>query len=164
LIVGRQRTTGEGQNAFGSYIRVTVKHKPSSVDHQFRADFELGRISPENFDHRAHVRLAYVCLAGQDADKALAMIRTGLVAFLQHHGVDPSKYHETMTRAWVLAVRHFMEVSPGAESADEFIDANPALMDAKIMLTHYSADLLFSAEARARFVEPDLQAIPEHDR
>lgn len=92
------------------------------------------------------------------------MIRTGLLAFLQHHGVDPSKYHETMTRAWVIAMRHFMEVSPGAESADEFIDANPTLMDAKIMLTHYSADLIFSAEAQARFVEPDLQAIPEHDR
>jgi hypothetical protein len=141
-----------------------MKHKLSSQDQDFRADFEAGRISPESFDHRAHVRLAYVYLAEQDVDSALAIIRTGLLAFLQHHEIDPSKYHETMTRAWVLAVRHFMEVSPGADNADGFIDANPALMDAKIMLTHYSADLLFSAEARAHFVDPDLKEIPGYDR
>jgi hypothetical protein len=52
---------------------------------------------------------------------------------------------------------------PPAASADQFIDANPILLDATIMMTHYSAGLLFPAEARARFVEPDLQAIPRHD-
>jgi hypothetical protein len=31
------------------------------------------------------------------------------------------------------------------------------------MLTHYSAEVLFSPEARARFVEPDLEKIPRHD-
>jgi len=36
------------------------------------------------------------------------------------------------------------------------------LLDSKIMLTHYSADLLFSDEARARFVEPNLDPIPRH--
>jgi len=32
------------------------------------------------------------------------------------------------------------------------------------MLTHYSAGLLFSADARARFVDPDLEEIPRHER
>jgi hypothetical protein len=31
------------------------------------------------------------------------------------------------------------------------------------MLTHYSAQLLFSDGARARFVEPDLDQIPRHE-
>jgi len=30
------------------------------------------------------------------------------------------------------------------------------------MLTHYSAELLFSPEARAGFVEPNLDPIPRH--
>jgi hypothetical protein len=30
------------------------------------------------------------------------------------------------------------------------------------MMTHYSAGLLFSDEARARFLEPDLGDIPRH--
>ena len=33
-------------------------------------------------------------------------------------------------------------------SADDFIERNPQLLDTKIMLTHYSADLLFSDQAR----------------
>ncbi|MFT5516394.1 MAG: hypothetical protein ACI80V_002526 [Rhodothermales bacterium] len=31
------------------------------------------------------------------------------------------------------------------------------------MLTHYSAQLLFSDEARAAFVEPDLHPIPTYE-
>jgi hypothetical protein len=40
--------------------------------------------------------------------------------------------------------------------------ANPALLDSKIMLTHYSATVLFSAEARGEFVEPDISPIPRY--
>lgn len=42
---------------------------------------------------------------------------------------------------------------------DAFTAANPMLLDAKVMLTHYSTNLLVSPEARARFVEPDVQRI-----
>ena len=135
----------------------------SADDRTFRADFEAGRIAPASFDHRSHVRLAYVYLAEHGTEGAVERVRGALHGFLKHHGIEPSKYHETMTRAWVLAVRHFMAKTPAAASADAFIDANPMLLDSRIMLTHYSADLLFSPEARARFVEPDLDAIPRYE-
>lgn len=115
------------------------------------------------FDHRAHVRLAYTYLAETDADTATSRMRTALLDFLRHHGIPITKYHETMTRAWILAVRHFMETSPGSGSADAFIESNPRLLDARIMMTHYSTQLLFSDEARAEFVEPDLGPIPRHE-
>jgi hypothetical protein len=140
-----------------------AKHSSSDDDRRFRDDFESGVIEPAKFDHRAHVRLAYAYLVDADADTAAARMRAALLAFLRHHGIDPSKYHETMTRAWILAVRHFMEISAPAASADAFIERNPMLLDSKIMLTHYSATLLFSDEARARFVEPDLGPIPRHE-
>jgi hypothetical protein len=35
-----------------------------------------------------------------------------------------------------------------------------AELDSKIMLTHYSAAVLFSADARAAFVQPDVDPIP----
>jgi hypothetical protein len=135
----------------------------SADDAQFLSGLESCTYAPDRFDHRAHVRLAYVCLVGSDPDAALERIRSALKAFLVHLSEDGSKYHETITRAWILAVRHFMEVSQASASADEFIDANPALLDRKIMMTHYSAELLFSDEARARFIEPDLGEIPRHD-
>ena len=136
----------------------------SDSDRTFRDDFEAGRVTPDQFDHRAHVRLAYVYLTEGGVETAAEAMRNALLAFLERHAIDPAKYHETLTRSWILAVRHFMERSPAAPSADGFIAANPALLDTKIMLTHYSASLLFSSEARAQFVEPDLEAIPRHER
>jgi hypothetical protein len=140
-----------------------AKHSLSAEDLRFRDDFEACLVPAAQFDHRAHVRLAYTYLAGNDADTALAAMRAALLAFLRHNGIDPSKYHETMTRAWILAVRHFMEISGASTSAGTFIDNNQTLLDTKIMLTHYSAGLLFSPEARSQFVEPDLGPIPRHE-
>lgn len=140
-----------------------MTHYLSDGDRQFREEFESGAIQPAEFDHRAHVRAAYVYLADRDTTTAIAAMRSALRGYLRHHGIDPSKYHETMTMAWILAVRHFMEKTPNAVSADQFIDSNPSLLDSKIMLTHYSAELLFSPEARAQFVEPDLERIPVYD-
>jgi len=139
---------------------VQVKHSTSGDDERFRDAFANGAITPAQFDHRAHVRLAYVLLVGEGVDAAADRMRSALLDFLGVHGIDPAKYHETITRAWILAVRHFMDRTGPSASADEFIALNPILLDSKIMLTHYSADLLFSPEARARFVEPDLQQIP----
>lgn len=140
-----------------------MSHLSSEADKNFLADFEAGRIRPADFSHRAHIRLAYILLCEHDDDVHERM-RQSLRSFLRHHGIDESKYHETMTRAWILAVRHFMEKTPESGSADDFIDRHPQMLDSKIMMTHYSAGLLFSDEARAQFVEPDLDPIPRYPR
>lgn len=140
-----------------------MTHQVSTEDATFRARFESCETPPDEFDHRAHVRLAYVYLCGQDTEVAYRRMRDALYNFLDHHGVDRSKYHDTMTRAWILAIRHFMAKTPDLASADAFIEQNPELLDTKIMMTHYSADTLFSDAARAGFVEPDLDPIPRHD-
>jgi len=114
------------------------------------------------FNHRAHIRLAYVYLTSNDPDVAHELMRAALVRLLERNGVDPQKYHETLTRAWILAVAHFMAESPASGSADEFIGANPQLLDTAIMGSHYSPDLLATEEARRGFVEPDVAAIPRH--
>lgn len=140
-----------------------MKHDLAPEDRLFRDDFEGCRIAPVSFDHRAHIRLAYIYLAENDTETAVGLMKDALLSFLRHHGVDPSKYHETMTRAWILAVRHFMENSPDSPSAAVFIEGNPSMLDSRIMLTHYSAEVLFSMEARSRFVEPNLDEIPRYE-
>ena len=139
-----------------------MKHKTSSEDAAFCQAFEMGDVAPAQFDHRAHVRLAYVYLVEHEPEVATARMASGLQAFLRHHGLPAAKYHETLTRAWVLAVRHFMERSPGTDSADALVARHPELLDSTIMLTHYSAAVLFSAEARGTFVEPDASPIPRY--
>jgi len=138
------------------------KHELSKGDREFRAAFEAGALAPAAFSHRAHLRLAYVYLAEGNVEHSVERMRAALLAFLRHHAIAATKYHETLTRAWLLGVNHFMHRIAQSSSADDFIDRNPLLLDPKIMLTHYSAELLFSDQARASFVEPNLDPIPRY--
>jgi len=139
-----------------------MKHETSPEDLAFRRKFESGEVAPAQFDHRSHVRLAYVYLVEGSPDEATDSMRRALQGFLERNGVPSTKYHETLTRAWILAVRHFMERSPGTASAGDLIARRPELLDSRIMMTHYSASILFSDEARATFVEPDTSPIPRY--
>jgi hypothetical protein len=140
-----------------------ASHTASADDRAFLAAFEACAVPPSAFNHREHVRLAYVCLCEEGTpDAAHARVRAALHAFIAHNGVPASKYHETITRAWVLAVDYFMRKAAPVtfDSFDAFIASDPRLLDSSIMLTHYSKERLFSDEARAGFVEPDLDEIP----
>ena len=134
-------------------------HEASEEDRAFRSAFGACTIAPSQFNHEAHVRLAFIYLTEGDVDTAVQKMRDALLNFLQHNGVPLSKFHETLTRAWVLAVQHFMNRSTSTSAAD-FIAKNQQLLDSKIMLTHYSASVLFSADARASFVKPNRAPIP----
>lgn len=139
-----------------------TEHAASKDDGLFCEAVESCTLPVAEFDHRAHVRLAYIYLLDGNADEAYQSVQTSINRILDHNGVDPTKYHETITKAWVLAVQHFMSHSEPASSFEHFVELNPRLLDSKIMLTHYSEETLFSDEARAEFVEPDLQPIPRH--
>ena len=139
-----------------------MAHKFSMEDNLFRRRFEAFEIPAEQFDHRAHVRLAYIYLCESGPDRAAASMKRALLAFLEHLGTEPAKYHETITQAWIGAVNHFMASSGPCNSFTEFIAENEILLDTKIMLSHYSAEVLFSDEARAKFVHPDISPIPKH--
>ena len=53
-----------------------------------------------------------------------------------------------------------MQDALGLKKMTAFMADNPALLDSRIMLTHYSAATLFSPEAQQSFVPPDIQPIP----
>jgi hypothetical protein len=137
-----------------------MTHHVSPDDRQFQRTFEACEVAPEAFDHSAHVRLAYIYLCGHSVDDAAQRMKTALLAFLNHLGVGGGQYHETVTRAWIMAVDHFMAKSAPCQAASAFMNLNPELLDSKIMLTHYSAALLFSPAACQAFISPDIQDIP----
>jgi hypothetical protein len=137
-----------------------MQHLLSVDDQDFRREFETCKFPLAEFNHRAHVRLACVYVSEHDTDTAHQLMRSALLSFLDH-SVDVSKYHDTVTRAWILAVRHLMENTPSCDSYDLFIERNPRMLNSRIMMTHYPAEVLFSDEARAKFVEPNLDPIPQ---
>jgi hypothetical protein len=103
-----------------------------------------------------------VYLCESDTADALESMRQAIRTFLARNGVDPIKYNETLTTAWVHAVRYFMEKCGKTHSFEQFLESDARLLDTDIMLTHYCKDTLFSEKARATFVSPDIEPIPQY--
>jgi hypothetical protein len=131
-------------------------------DRRFLRLFETCALTPAEMRHRAHVRLAYIYLRLYPFEVALESLRTGLHRFLAHNGAPASAYHETITRAWLLAVRHFLHSTAPVANSEEFLAACPRLLDKEIMAAHYTPEVLMSSVARSRFVAPDREPIPIH--
>ncbi|TGD75982.1 hypothetical protein E4634_00035 [Mangrovimicrobium sediminis] len=137
-----------------------VHHLASPEDMEFSCRFEALEISPEDFGHRDHLRLAYVYLCVDSAETAAWRMERALLAFLNVLGLGREKYHRTLTCAWVDAISFFMLQTAPGNSFDEFIRRNPALLDARILLSHYSESTLATEQARRHYVAPDLEPIP----
>ena len=128
------------------------------TDEAFARAFEEGAVAPAQFDHLAHVRVAWVYLQeAASIDEALSRMRDGIRRFAAAAGV-PQKYHETITVLWM---RLLADVRAGDALGDlaDVLRAHPALADKHLPLDYYSRELLFSDAARAAWVEPDLRAI-----
>ena len=138
--------------------------KPTSdlpePDRRFLDNFEACRIHAAQFAHREHLRVAYTYLSLHPFEEALDRMESGLLRLLAHLGAPPAKYHRTLTQSWLLAVRHFMDTAGPTTSFEQFLETGGSLLDQEIMGTHYTPDLLWSEEARCKFVEPDLLPIP----
>ena len=140
-----------------------MRYQTSVQDRQLADELDTLRWPPADFNHRLHIRLAYIYLCQHGQDEALRSMRDWTLRYLSHHGIDPAgKYNETLTRAWMLAVRHFMACTTRSVSSEHFIAQNPRLLDSKIMMSHYTPERLWSVEARESFLEPDRAPIPRH--
>lgn len=115
------------------------------------------------WNHRAHLKIAYLHLARHSFEEALCKMRAGIRAFNAARGIADSPasgYHETLTRAWLHLVHTTLCQFGPAASAGEFFDAQTQLNDKRILLLFYSRDLIMSPEAKASFVPPDLAPLP----
>lgn len=135
---------------------------PTKADIEFKDRFERCEVPPSEFHHRDHLRLVFVYLCESDVSVANVRMRISLKKFLKFNNVPSEKYHETLTYSWVQAVRHFMAQAETASSFDAFLAADDRLLDTQIMLSHYNRETLFSDKARAEYVRPDVEAIPQY--
>jgi hypothetical protein len=136
--------------------------KTDGEDEGFLQQFESGLCGLQDFGHATHIRLGYIYLTRHPLPDALVKTRHALLNFLNKHGISESKYSETLTLAWLMAIRHFMQQSNGTRSAAEFLANQPQLLNTAIMLTHYSRERLFSEAGRKHFLAPDLAPIPDY--
>jgi hypothetical protein len=131
------------------------------VDASFGEDLtEVLRQSGGRFGHREHLHLAWRYVRSGDAHAATHQMRAAIQQLAARHGA-PAKYHETLTITWLTLVAVHARHSE-ASDFDAFLAENEGLLDRDLPARHFSADLLLSAEARARLVDPDLVALPVH--
>ena len=132
-------------------------------DADLLAAFEGRSLPPEAWDHRAHVRVAYLYASQHGFEAALTRMRVGLKALNAAHRVPETVgrgYHETLTVAFRRLI--FAACRQQAfQSSAEFCEAHPELMTKDALRFHYSRERLMSGAAKQMFVEPDLRALPE---
>lgn len=121
-------------------------------DEEFVAAFEACTLPPSQFDHRNHVRLAFLYLKDAPLLPALTHFRDSLQRYATSLGAA-TKYHETITFAFLFLIHERMQREAFAEF-DAFADANPDLFG-PVLARYYAKETLASDFARRVFVMPD---------
>lgn len=135
-------------------MRYTTETEISNVIESF----EKATISRENWRHLEHMIVANHYLSENDFDAAYKKMRDGIFKLLGAFGVDLHKempYHETLTMFWMKTVNDFRKTKNDC-SLVEICCAMEEKFDKDYPLKFYSRERLFSDEARAGFVAPDI--------
>lgn len=124
--------------------------------------FEDATIGRDAWKHAEHLTVALYYVRNFDLETATGKMRSGILNLLtKGFGVDRAvedPYHETLTVFWMRTVAKFDADRSGRtllENANELT----AVYDKDYPLKFYSNDRLFSDEARAKSVEPDIALI-----
>ena len=122
-------------------------------DADFLRALEDCSLPPDEFNHRAHVRAAYLCLQQGDFAAALLRVQRAIRNFASHHG-QPGRYHETVTVAYVALIQqHICERGDSGDWA-AFAAGNPELFEPGLIGQYYSSEQLATPTARRVFLLP----------
>jgi hypothetical protein len=126
-------------------------------DKAFLLSFEECSLGAKCWTHAAHVRMGWLVLETSSSfDEALERIRTGIMRF--NSSKNSIGYHETITIAFARLIE---SRRLNGESLEAFVARNPDLLEKDCLKRFYSPAILASEEARNRFIEPDLAALPQ---
>jgi hypothetical protein len=123
------------------------------TDQAFIDAFIAGQLEPAGFDHRAHLRAAFLLLRQAPFLEACIAMRDGLQKLATRLG-KPDLYHETVTVAFMALVAERISAMP--MEWESFIAQHPTLCERGLLDGWYSKTLLASENARKTFAMPDL--------
>lgn len=119
-------------------------------DKQFDHEVRNGQFPLVQFDHRAHLRFAFILLRQAPFLEACIAMRDVLQSFAARAG-KPGLYHETVTVAFMSIIAERIATC-GATSFDDLLAINPDLSDRKLLDRYYSPEILASSRAREQFI------------
>jgi hypothetical protein len=148
--------TGTAVNDLSSRIDAAYASEADVLD--MVARFEACTLPYERWTHRAHVAVAVSYLRDLPFDEALDRIRQHIQLYNRACG-DPSGYHETITVLFLRRLASALDARPQGEDLAEAVEALAAAFDMRWPLLYYSKARLWSAEARRKWIEPDLRPL-----
>lgn len=134
------------------------------TDDQLLTALESCTLRSEQWNHRAHVRVAYLYASQHPLELAVERMRNSIQAYNKStntpEAVDHG-YHETITAAFMRLVFAANRRTGPHESSDAFCRRHPELLAKQALLPFYSRARIMTMNAKAKFVEPDLAPLPE---
>jgi hypothetical protein len=117
--------------------------------------FEKASVNAEQFDHEAHVHVAWLYLKEYELEDAIVRFSTALRRLTKKLGVA-SKYHETITWFFMILIGERMMTSD-SDDWPTFRKQNKDLFSTapSIIQRYYSSERLGTALARRQFLLPD---------
>lgn len=139
----------------GSWRR-PLRDRVTPEERRLLRDFRAGRPPEGGLPHAQHVRLARLYLLEEPPDVAVPRYCRDLRRFAAALGA-PEKYHETITRAFLLLVAERMARTGPGDRFEEFAARHPDLLAWRpsVLERYYRPETLASAFARRHFVLPD---------
>ena len=124
--------------------------------------FSHSSLPQAEWNHEAHLRVAFLHVARHPIDESHVRMRAGIIRLNASHGLveGPERgYHETLTRVWLALVADAKRTSRASDSR-AFVADSSAALGKSAPLRFYTRETLLSLRARAVFVEPDLAPLP----
>ncbi len=109
--------------------------------------------------HEAHIAFATWVVLEEGPHEALPRVRLAIKRLNESFGNEntvDAGYHETITAFYVRTIGEFVDSRRGDAPESVVAEAVALLRDRDIPLRHWSRERLFSREARAGWVAPDL--------
>jgi hypothetical protein len=90
-------------------MEMATQYQTESEIESLVQGLESCTIGKDDFPHRKHLTVAVWYLRQGTVEQAFEKMRTSLLRFLDHHGVNREKYKEELTRAWINLVHEVLE-------------------------------------------------------
>lgn len=134
------------------------------TDDELFQQFSACTLPAADWTHTAHLRIALLHLHKMPLDDAHILIRVGIIKLNASHALVETPvrgYHDTITRAWLVILAAARDADRQSWSTTHhFLERHSPLANPHALLNFYSKERLLSKEARARFVDPDVQPLP----
>ena len=123
---------------------------------QLVRQFQECRLAGDRFQHAQHIAVGWPYIREWPLLEAIARFDRDLKRFATHHG-DATKYHRTITWAFLFLINERAARLPKKHRFEEFRAHAPDLFEKSkaVLGSYYRTELLADPVARKTFVLPD---------